>query len=147
MFDQVFILNGPNLNLLGRREPEIYGHTTLTMVQHQCAKLAEELGLKYRFHQSNHEGQLVDWIQEAFEQGAAVIINPAGFSYHSVPIYDALKLITAPVIEVHITNTHARGGVYSKSMVSLAATGVISGLGTHGYRLALRSLAEMREQR
>ena len=144
MFDQVFILNGPNLNLLGRREPEIYGHTTLAMVQEKCTALADELGLNCRFHQSNYEGQLVEWIQEAFEQDAAVIINPAGLSYHSVPIYDALKLIKAPVIEVHISNIHARGGVYSKSMVSLAASGVICGLGTFGYYLALRSLAESR---
>ncbi|WP_338514849.1 type II 3-dehydroquinate dehydratase [Pseudomonas poae] len=141
MSQNIFILNGPNLNLLGRREPHIYGSTTLTQIQQRCESLAKELDQRCRFHQSNHEGQLVDWIQEAFEQQAAVIINPAGLSYHSVPIYDALKLIDAPVIEVHISNIHARGGVYTKSIISQVATGVICGLGAEGYLLALRSLA------
>src|SRR5690606_39239374 len=103
----VFILNGPNLNLLGRREPHIYGHTTLEQIHQSSVMLAEELGLVCEFRQTNHEGLMVDWIQEAFEQGAALIINPAGLSFHSIPVLDALKLIDTPLIELHLSNIHA----------------------------------------
>lgn len=143
MAQPVYILNGPNLNMLGRREPSIYGSATLADVERACLALAHELGLRCEFLQSNLEGQLVDWLHLAFEQQAAVIINPAGLSYHSVPIYDALKMISKPVIEVHITNTHARAGVYAHSIMSEVATGVICGVGVQGYRLAMRAVAEL----
>lgn len=137
----VFILNGPNLNMLGRREPEIYGTTTLAEVQHDCAQLANELDLFCEFRQTNHEGIMVDWLQEAFEREAAVIINPAGFSFHSIPVLDAMKLIKAPLLEVHISNIHARDELHRHSITSTVANGVIAGLGVEGYQLALRAIA------
>lgn len=137
----VFILNGPNLNMLGRREPEIYGTTTLAEVQHDCAQLANKLDLSCEFRQTNHEGIMVDWLQEAFEREAAVIINPAGFSFHSIPVLDAMKLIKAPLLEVHISNIHARDELHRHSMTSTVANGVIAGLGVEGYQLALRAIA------
>lgn len=137
----VFILNGPNLNMLGRREPEIYGTTTLAEVQHDCAQLANKLNLSCEFRQTNHEGIMVDWLQEAFEREAAVIINPAGFSFHSIPVLDAMKLIKAPLLEVHISNIHARDELHRHSMTSTVANGVIAGLGVEGYQLALRAIA------
>lgn len=138
----VFVLNGPNLNLLGVREPHIYGTTTLAEVETSCRKLCAELGLTCEFRQTNHEGVLVDWIQEARANGAAVVINPAGLSFHSVPVLDALSMIAQPVIEVHISNIHRRDAAHRNSMMSLAATGVICGLGTFGYELALRAVAQ-----
>jgi 3-dehydroquinate dehydratase II len=138
----VFMLNGSNLNLLGRREPHLYGTTTLAEVQARAEALAAQLGLDCDFRQTNHEGVMVDWIQEAFEQDAAVIINPAGFSFRSIPVLDALKLIRKPVIEVHITNIHQRPEPYRHSLMSLAATGVICGLGVNGYLLAVRAVAD-----
>lgn len=137
----VFILNDPNLNMLGRREPEIYGTTTLAEVQHDCAQLANELDLFCEFRQTNHEGIMVDWLQEAFEREAAVIINPAGFSFHSIPVLDAMKLIKAPLLEVHISNIHARDELHRHSITSTVANGVIAGLGVEGYQLALRAIA------
>lgn len=137
----VFILNGPNLNMLGRRELEIYGTTTLAEVQHDCAQLANELDLSCEFRQTNHEGIMVDWLQEAFEREAAVIINPAGFSFHSIPVLDAMKLIKAPLLEVHISNIHARDELHRHSITSTVANGVIAGLGVEGYQLALRAIA------
>ncbi|MBV4499865.1 MULTISPECIES: type II 3-dehydroquinate dehydratase [Pseudomonas] len=137
----VFILNGPNLNMLGRREPEIYGTTTLAEVQHDCAQLANKLDLSCEFRQTNHEGIMVDWLQEAFEREAAVIINPAGFSFHSIPVLDAMKLIKAPLLEVHISNIHARDELHRHSITSTVANGVIAGLGVEGYQLALRAIA------
>ncbi|MBO0369595.1 type II 3-dehydroquinate dehydratase [Pseudomonas putida] len=137
----VFILNGPNLNMLGRREPEIYGTTTLAEVQHDCAQLANKLNLSCEFRQTNHEGIMVDWLQEAFEREAAVIINPAGFSFHSIPVLDAMKLIKAPLLEVHISNIHARDELHRHSITSTVANGVIAGLGVEGYQLALRAIA------
>lgn len=137
----VFILNGPNLNMLGRREPEIYGTTTLAEVQHDCAQLANKLDLSCEFRQTNHEGIMVDWLQEAFEREAAVIINPAGFSFHSIPVLDAMKLIKAPLLEVHISNIHARDELHRHSITSTVANGVIAGLGVEGYLLALRAIA------
>lgn len=137
----VFILNGPNLNMLGRREPEIYGTTTLAEVQHDCEQLANELDLFCEFRQTNHEGVMVDWLQEAFEREAAVIINPAGFSFHSIPVLDAMKLIKAPLLEVHISNIHARDELHRHSITSTVANGVIAGLGVEGYQLALRAIA------
>ena len=138
----VYVLNGSNLNMLGRREPEIYGRTTLPEVQARMETLAAELDVQLVFRQTNHEGVMVDWIQEAFDKDAAVIINPAGFSFHCVPVMDALKLISKPLVEVHITNIHQRGEHYQHSYVSQVATGVICGLGVGGYLLALRAVSD-----
>ena len=138
----LFVLNGTNLNMLGKREPDLYGTTTLAEIQQQTERLAAELGLACDFRQTNHEGVMVDWIQEAFQREAAVIINPAGFSFGCVPVLDALKLLRKPVIEVHLTNIHQRPAPYTHSLVSLAASGVICGLGPTGYLLAVRAVAQ-----
>jgi 3-dehydroquinate dehydratase II len=145
MAKPLFVLNGSNLNLLGRREPELYGTTTLAQIQQRTEALARELGFDCTFRQTNHEGVLVDWIQEAFEQDAPVIINPAGFSFGCVPVLDALKLIRKPIIEVHITNIHQRPEPHRHSTISLVATGVICGLGAGGYLLAVRAVAQALE--
>ena len=139
----IFILNGPNLNLLGKRQPEIYGHETLADVERDCAALAAELGLDIRFLQSNHEGRLIDWIHEARDAAAGIVINPAAFTHTSVALLDALKTFDGPVIEVHISNVHQREGFRHHSYVSLRAEGVIAGLGTNGYLMALRHLAPL----
>ncbi|WP_044043669.1 type II 3-dehydroquinate dehydratase [Caballeronia insecticola] len=139
----IYVLNGSNLNMLGKREPHLYGTTTLAQVQSRTEALADELGLQCEFRQTNHEGVMVDWLQEAFEKDAAVVINPAGFSFASIPVLDAIKLIKKPVVEVHITNIHQRDEQYRHSLVSLAARGVICGLGVQGYTLAVRAVAEM----
>jgi 3-dehydroquinate dehydratase II len=138
----LFVLNGTNLNMLGKREPELYGTTTLAEIQQRTERLAAELDLDCTFRQTNHEGVMVDWIQEAFARDAAVIINPAGLSFGCVPVLDALKLLHKPVIEVHLTNIHQRPAPYTHSLVSLAATGVICGLGPTGYLLAVRAVAQ-----
>ena len=138
----VHILNGPNLNLLGTREPHIYGRTTLTEIEQRCQKTCSALGLGLVFRQTNHEGQLVEWVHEARERAAGIVINPAGYSFTSVALLDALKASGLPIVEVHITNIHRRESIYHKSLVSLAATGVICGLGPAGYELALSALAE-----
>jgi len=142
MLQPVFVLNGSNLNMLGKREPQLYGKTTLAQIKARCEALAPKLGLACDFRQTNHEGVLVDWIQEAFDREAAVIINPAGFSFDCIPVLDALKLLSKPLIEVHITNIHQRSVHYQESYVSLVANGVICGLGPAGYLLALRAVAE-----
>lgn len=139
----VFVLNGSNLNMLGSREPELYGTTTLAQIEQMTATLAESLGLVCDFRQTNHEGVLVDWIQEAATRDAAVVINPAGFSFGCVPVIDALKLLRRPVVEVHLTNIHQRPAPYTHSLVSQVATGVICGLGPAGYLLAVRAAAEL----
>ncbi|KFE47048.1 type II 3-dehydroquinate dehydratase [Pseudomonas syringae] len=139
----VFILNGPNLNLLGRREPHIYGHTTLEQIRQSSVMLAEELGLACEFRQTNHEGVMVDWIQEAFEQGVALIINPAGLSFHSIPVLDALKMIDRPLIELHLSNIHARDELHRHSIMSGVVDAVICGLGADGYPLALRAIDDL----
>ena len=138
----LFVLNGPNLNMLGRREPDLYGTTTLAEIQQRTERLAAELKLGCDFRQTNHEGVMVDWIQEAFTRDAAVIINPAGFSFGCVPVLDALKLLRGPLIEVHLTNIHQRPAPYTHSLVSHVATGVICGLGPGGYLLAVRAVAD-----
>jgi 3-dehydroquinate dehydratase II len=138
----VFVLNGSNLNMLGRREPELYGTTTLAQIRERTERLAAELGLACEFRQTNHEGVMVDWIQEAYERDAAVVINPAGFSFGCVPVLDALKLLRRPLIEVHLTNIHQRPPPYTHSLVSQVATGVVCGLGPAGYLLAVRAVAE-----
>jgi 3-dehydroquinate dehydratase-2 len=138
----LFVLNGSNLNMLGRREPELYGTTTLAEIRQRTERLAAELDLACDFRQTNHEGVMVDWIQEAYEGDAAVVINPAGFSFGCVPVLDALKLIRRPLIEVHLTNIHQRPAPYCHSLVSQTAAGVICGLGPVGYLLAVRAVAE-----
>ena len=139
---KILVLNGPNLNLLGEREPHIYGHTTLLQVGERCKAVGQRIGLEVDFRQSNHEGQLVDWIHDARKTMAGIVFNPAAFSFTSVAIVDALKASQLPVIEVHITNIHRREPMYHKSLVSLASIGVICGLGAFGYEAALSFLAE-----
>ncbi len=139
----VYLLNGPNLNLLGKRQPHIYGSETLADVEAGCRALAAEFGLELRFLQSNHEGQLVDWIHEAREAAGGIVINPAAYTHTSVAILDALNAFDGPVIEVHISNVHKREAFRHHSYVSLRADGVIAGLGTQGYGLALRRLATL----
>jgi 3-dehydroquinate dehydratase II len=139
----VTLLNGPNLNLLGLRQPEIYGRETLDDVAAKVADLAEELGLRVKAQQSNHEGQLVDWIHEARGTSAAIIINPGAYSHTSVAILDALNTFEGPVLEVHISNIHKREAFRHHSYVSARADGVIAGCGTDGYLLALRRVASL----
>jgi 3-dehydroquinate dehydratase-2 len=139
----ITLLNGPNLNLLGLRQPEIYGRETLEDVVSACAELAEELGLTVRALQSNHEGQLVDWIQESRGKAAGIILNPGAYSHTSVAILDALHAFEGPVLEVHISNIHKREPFRHHSYVSARADGVIAGCGTEGYLLALRRMASL----
>lgn len=141
MNDTVYILNGPNLNLLGVREPTLYGGTTLAQVEQLCRRVTAELGFQCEFRQSNHEGVLVDWVQEAREKAAALVINPAGLSFRSIPLLDSLKTLEQPIAEVHITNIHRREPLYQDSLISLAATGVICGFGPFGYEMAIRAVA------
>lgn len=139
---KIYVLNGPNLNLLGTREPHLYGHETLADLHARLEKHASTLNLAIDFRQTNHEGQMVDWIQEACTKAAAIIINPAALTHTSVALLDALIASELPVIEVHLTNIHRREAFRHHSYVSMAATGVICGLGTKGYELALDALAE-----
>ena len=139
----VFVLNGPNLNLLGRRQPEIYGAETLADVEAACRSVAGGLGLEIRFHQSNHEGEIVDQIHAAREAAGGIVINPAAYTHTSVAILDALNAFEGPVIEVHISNVHKREAFRHHSYVSLRADGVIAGCGTEGYRLALRRIVTL----
>lgn len=142
----VHVLNGPNLNLLGEREPEIYGTATLAEVEHSCRALCDSAGLALRFHQTNSEAELIDQIQAA-RGSAGIVINPGGCSY-SVPVLDALKACSAPVVEVHISNIHARSEPWrAETLTTGAAVGVISGLGVEGYRLALQFLLRGRSSR
>ncbi len=141
---RVMILNGPNLNMLGIREPHIYGTTTLAEVNARCEDAAARLGLELAFHQSNHEGVLVDLIQSARQDADAIVINPAGFSFTSVAIMDAIKIFEGPVLEVHISNIHARDEYHRHSKISFVATGVICGLGPFGYIAALHAIANMK---
>jgi 3-dehydroquinate dehydratase-2 len=134
-------LNGSNLNMLGKREPHLYGTTTLAQVQQQVEALAVTLNLKCDFRQTNSEATMVDWLQEAFERDVGVIINPAGFSFVSVAVLDAVKLVRRPLIELHITNIHKRDETYRHSLISTAAMGVICGLGSNGYLGALYAMA------
>jgi len=137
------ILNGPNLNLLGTREPHIYGTTTLDEIRRSCEQQARELGISMSFHQSNHEGELVELIQAARTAADAIVINPAGYSFTSVAILDALKTFDGPIIELHISNIHARDEYHRHSLISSAATGVICGLGPYGYIAAMLAAAQM----
>jgi 3-dehydroquinate dehydratase-2 len=139
----IHILNGPNLNLLGQREPEIYGHETLDDIHQACVKLGQSLGLEVVFHQSNHEGAIVDQIHAARGVAAGIIINAAAYTHTSVAILDALNAFQGPVIEVHLSNVHKRESFRHHSYISLRADGVIAGLGGEGYHAALRRMASL----
>ncbi len=142
MPDTVFVLNGPNLNLLGTREPDIYGHDTLDDIAGQLEDRARELALEIDMRQSNHEGHLIDWLHEAQATGAkAVLINAGGFTHTSVALHDAIKSVTTPVIEVHLSNPHAREAFRHTSLVGQAARGTIAGFGALSYLLALEAAA------
>lgn len=144
MAKTIYVLNGPNLNLLGQRQPEIYGRATLADVEKLCQTTAQPLGLTVVLRQSNHEGDIVDWINEAHsEKAAGLIINPAGFTTTSIAILDALLVMAAPVIEVHISNIHKREAYRQHSYVSQAARAVICGFGVNGYALAITGVAAM----
>jgi 3-dehydroquinate dehydratase-2 len=143
MAKPIYVLNGPNLNLLGTREPEIYGKTTLADVQAACVHEAQKLGLPLEFRQSNHEGVLVDWIQEARDQSSGLILNAGAYTHTSVALHDALKSYHLPSIEVHISNPYRREPFRHTSYVSPTVTGVICGVGAQGYCLALQALAQL----
>jgi 3-dehydroquinate dehydratase-2 len=143
MADLVFILNGPNLNLLGAREPGIYGSTTLGEIEAECRKAAAGHGLEVDFRQSNQEGELVDWIQEAAGRARGIVINPGAYSHTSIALHDALRGAAIPTIEVHLSNIFARERFRRHSYVSPVASGVICGLGPTGYVLALDALARL----
>jgi 3-dehydroquinate dehydratase II len=139
----IAVLNGPNLNLLGTREPEKYGTATLDDVEALCAEVAEELGLAIDFRQTNAEGELIGWVQECRGRAAGIVINPAGYTTTSIALMDALLAVNLPVVEVHVTNIHRREEFRRNSYVSKAATGVIAGLGVAGYALAIRAMADL----
>jgi len=139
----VIVLNGPNLNLLGSREPDIYGRETLAQVEADCRRLGEELGLAIEFHQSNREYELIDWIHRARGRAAGIVINQAAFTHTSVAILDALNAFDGPIIEVHISNVHKREPFRHHSYVSGVASGIIVGCGTQGYVLALQRMAKL----
>ncbi len=143
MTKTIYVLNGPNLNLLGTREPHIYGTTTLTEIEALCRKTAQAHSLVAECRQSNHQGQIVDWIHEARDRAAAIIINPAGYTFTSVAILDALKMFSGPIIELHISNVHKREAIYHHSLMSPVATAVIAGLGANGYAIAIQAAAGM----
>jgi 3-dehydroquinate dehydratase-2 len=136
----ILVLNGPNLNRLGAREPDIYGTATLADIEEACR--AEAAGVGIVFRQSNAEGQIVDWIHEAIGAARGIVINPAGYSFTSIAILDALKMFDGPIVEVHLSNIHRRDAIYHRSLVSTVATGVVAGLGALGYRLAIRAIIE-----
>ena len=139
----VYPLNGPDLNLLGKRQQAIYGHETLADVEKACRRIATELGLELQFHQRNREYEIIDWIHEARETAGGIVINPAAFTHTSVAILDALNSFDGPVIEIHISNIHKREAFRHHSYVSGRADGVIAGFGTQGYTLAIRRIAAL----
>ncbi len=141
MSKPIYILNGPNLNRLGKREPSIYGTATLADVERWCREEAGKHPVEFR--QSNSEADIIGWIHEAIDQGGGIIINPAAFTFTSIAILDALKMFEGPIIELHITNIHKREAYYHHSYVSKVATAVIAGLGAEGYRVATASLLKM----
>jgi len=141
----IFVLNGPNLGLLGQREPEIYGHETLADVEAACRSEADAAGFDLRFHQTDAEHEMIAWLHEARVGAAGIVINPAAFSYSGYPILDALKMCDCPIVEVHISNIHRREEKWrANSLMTPAATGIISGLGTHGYVLGVRHIVKLR---
>jgi 3-dehydroquinate dehydratase II len=139
---KIFILNGPNLNRLGTREPQIYGRETLAELRERCAAKARSLGIDMEFRQTNFEGVLVESVHEAIDSAAGIIINPAGLTFTSVTLMDALKMFAGPKVELHISNVHAREAVYHNSLMSGVVTSVMAGFGTRGYTLALEWMAE-----
>ncbi|MFM5930248.1 MAG: type II 3-dehydroquinate dehydratase [Novosphingobium sp.] len=142
MAGTILVLNGPNLNLLGEREPAIYGSTTLADIEAMCRAEAAATGHAIDFRQTNHEGEMVEWIQQNRKGIAGIVINPAAFSYAAYPILDALKMVECPVVEVHISNVHRREEEWRKdTLMTAAVTGIISGLGAQGYPLAVRYIA------
>ena len=141
MTKPIYVLNGPNLNRLGKREPEIYGTTTLAEVEASCREAAGAYPVEFR--QSNAEHQLVDWIHEAIDRGSGIVINPAGFSFRSIPILDALKMFPGPIFELHISNIHRREEIYHHSLVSSVATAVMVGLGPDGYPTAVSAMVRL----
>ena len=143
MNKKIYILNGPNLNRLGKREPEIYGKTTLAEVEAWCRETAGNIPVEFR--QTNSETQLIEWVHEAIDEGSGIIINPAAYTFTSLALYDALKMFPGPIIELHISNIHRRESLYHNSLVSKVATAVIAGLGANGYRVAVRAMSELLE--
>jgi len=143
----ILVLNGPNLNLLGTREPHIYGSTTLAEVEDMCRRRAEKRGLTIAFHQSNSEAEIIAWIHGGITGADGIIINPAAFTHTSVAILDALKMVTQPIIELHISNPHRREAFRHHSYVTFAATALICGLGVNGYALAVDAMADLLEAR
>jgi 3-dehydroquinate dehydratase-2 len=139
----VFVLNGPNLNMLGKREPGIYGGKTLADIEADCRAIGSELGLAIDFRQSNHEGVLVDWIQEADEKADAVCLNPGAYGHTSIALHDAIRAIGKPVIELHLSNVHAREEFRHKTWTAPAVKGIICGFGAHSYILALQAAREL----
>ena len=145
MTKPIYVLNGPNLNRLGTREPEIYGTTTLAEIEGMCKSAAGKHPL--RFHQSNAEHQIIDWIHEAIDQGAGIIINAAAYTFTSLAILDALKMFPGPIIELHISNIHRREPMYQNSLLSKAATAVIVGLGAKGYPAAVAAMLALLDRK
>jgi 3-dehydroquinate dehydratase II len=143
MSKTIYILNGPNLNLLGKRQPEIYGHETLADVEKQCSEVGKGFGLAVKLLQSNREGDLIDWIHEARDKAAGIIINPGALTHTSIAILDALNAFEGPVLEVHISNVHKREAFRHHSYVSMRADGVMAGFGVEGYALAMRRMASL----
>jgi 3-dehydroquinate dehydratase-2 len=137
----IYILNGPNLNRLGMREPDIYGKTTLAEIEAICRKAAQ--GGAIEFRQTNSETQLIEWVHEAIDNGSGIVINPAAYTFTSLALLDALKMFPGPIIELHITNIHRRESMYHNSFVSKTATAVIAGLGANGYRVAVAAINDM----
>ena len=146
MTKTIYVLNGPNMNLLGKRQPELYGSKTLSDVKKSCSVIAHEKAFKIDLRQSNNEADLIDWIHEARKDGAGIIINPAAYSHTSIAIMDALMTFEGPVIEVHVSNIHKREKFRHQSYVSLRADGVIAGLGVRGYEFAVIKILEMLEK-
>ena len=141
MTKPIYVLNGPNLNRLGKREPEFYGTTTLAEIEALCRKAAGDRPIEFR--QSNAEHEIVDWIHEAIDRGAGIIINPAGLTFRSIPILDALKMFPGPIIELHLSNIHRREELYQHSLMSRAATAVLVGLGADGYPTAVAAMLRL----
>ncbi|MDE1996687.1 MAG: type II 3-dehydroquinate dehydratase [Rhizobiaceae bacterium] len=142
----IFVLNGPNLNLLGQREPAIYGMTTLSDIHESCVEKAKALGFKVEFRQTNFEGELVESVHQARTDACGIIINPAGYSFTSIALLDALKTFDPPKIELHISNVHARENIYHNSLVSRVANAILIGFGARGYELAIQAMADMVNQ-
>ena len=143
MSKTIFVLNGPNLNLLGEREPAIYGTTTLSDIHRNCVARAARLGFEIDFRQTNVEGELIESVHQARSQACGIIINPAGYTFTSVALLDALKMFDGPKIELHISNVHARESIYHSSLISRVATGIMIGFGARGYELAIEAMADM----